>query len=186
VRLDCGCHAAGSSHTPGLAALALLGLGLVWRRRGAALLLSALTLAGCGSKNDAPAPATSDDGEECTGDFDTFEPGMSKRALPGNITVELTEAAPSPPVVRSDNTWWLKLTDADGAAVSGAQLVASPYMPKHQHGSAEVVVEEQSEGAYQLSPIELIMPGVWEIPLSVTPAGEAASETTFRFCIAER
>jgi hypothetical protein len=172
-----------------LAVLALLGLGLLWRRRGAALLLSALAVAGCGTSKDAQTPAAGEggeDGEECTGDFDTFEPGMTKQALPGNITVELTDAAPSPPVVRRDNIWWLKLSDADGAAVSGAQLVASPYMPKHQHGSAEVVIEEQSEGEYQLSPIELIMPGVWEIPLSVTPEGEDASETTFRFCIAER
>jgi hypothetical protein len=168
-----------------LAALALLGLGLVWRRRAAGLLLSALALAGCGS-HDAPTPATGDDGEECTGDFDTFEAGMIKLARPGNITVELTEASPAPPVVRSDNIWWLELSDADGAAVSGAQLVASPYMPKHQHGSAEVVVQEQSEGQYQLSPIELIMPGVWEIPLSITPAGDETSEATFRFCIAER
>ena len=111
---------------------------------------------------------------------------MSKLALPGNITVELTEAAPSPPVVRSDNTWWLELSDTEGAAVSGARLVASPYMPKHQHGSAEVVVEQQSEGKYQLSPIELIMPGVWEIPLTITPVGDDESETVFRFCIAER
>jgi hypothetical protein len=169
-----------------LAALALPELGLVWRRRAARLLLSALALAGCASHDDTPTPATGDDAEECTGDFDTFEPGMTKKAVPGNITVELTEASPSPPVVRSDNVWWLALSDADGAAVSGAQLVATPYMPKHQHGSAEVVVEEQSEGQYQLSPIELIMPGVWEIPLNITPKGEEASETTFRFCIAER
>ncbi len=111
---------------------------------------------------------------------------MTKLAAPGDITVELSDADPSPPVVRRDNIWWLKLTDADGNAVSGAEVVASPYMPKHQHGSAEVVVEEQGEGKYQLSPIELIMPGVWEIPLSVTPADSATSETTFRFCIAER
>jgi hypothetical protein len=169
-----------------LIASALLGLGLVWRRRGAALLLSALALAGCGTKNAAEPPATEDDGEECTGDFDAFEPGMSNLALPGKITVELSEAAPSPPIVRSDNTWWLELSDADGAPVSGARLVASPYMPKHQHGSAEVVVEEQSEGRYQLSPIELIMPGVWEVPLSITPEGDDESQTTFRFCIAER
>jgi len=166
-----------------LAAWALLGLTVLWRRR-AALLLSALALSGC-SQGDGKDPTPSEP-DECTGDFDTFEPGMTQLAEPGAITVELTGAEPSPPVVRSDNVWRLKLSDANGNAISGAELQASPYMPKHQHGSAEVVVEDLGEGEYRLSPIELIMPGVWEIPLSVTPADGETSETTFRFCIAER
>jgi YtkA-like len=156
---------------------------VVWRRH-ARLLLPVLALAGC--SNEAGQAAKPDEAEECTGDFDVFEPGMTELAEPGEITVELTSAEPSPPVVRRDNVWWLTLTDAAGNAISGATLQASPYMPKHQHGSAEVVVEDLGEGEYRLSPIELIMPGVWEIPLSVTPAGGEASEATFRFCIAER
>jgi hypothetical protein len=186
----CGCRAAGSLRAPGGAFVVLL-VGLLRpsrRRRRLALLLAALTLVGCADKTDSnadPSPTT-DDGSECTGDFDTFEPGMTRLAQPGELTVELIDADPAPPVVRSDNTWWLRLTDSDGQLLTGAEVVASPYMPKHQHGSAEVVVEEQTEGEYQLSPIELIMPGVWEIPLSITPADGATSETSFRFCIAER
>jgi MYXO-CTERM domain-containing protein len=179
----CGCRAAGSPHNSGLAACALLGMLVVWRRC-ARLLLPVLALAGCGTNAD-PTPKP-DEGEECTGDFDVFEPGMTQLAEPGEITVELTNAEPSPPVVRRDNVWWLTLTDTDGNPISSATLLASPYMPKHQHGSAEVVVEDLGEGEYRLSPIELIMPGVWEIPLSVTPADGEASETSFRFCIAER
>jgi MYXO-CTERM domain-containing protein len=183
----CGCRTKGSRPSSGLAAFVLLGLALLWRRRGAALLLSALALAGCGhgAANDTPPPTPSAD-DECSGDFDAFEPGMTKLAKPDDITVELSDAEPSPPVVRRDNIWWLKLSDADGNAVVGAEVVASPYMPKHQHGSAEVVVQEQGEGQYQLSPIELIMPGVWEIPLFITTADGKGSETLFRFCIAER
>lgn len=163
--------------------------GRAWCRHGALFALASLALLGCGTKADATssgAGGSPAESTECTGDFDRFEPGMTTQATPGNITVELARADPSPPVVRRDNVWWLKLTDADGNAVSGAELVASPYMPKHQHGSAEVVVEDEGEGQYQLSPIELVMPGVWEIPLSVTPAGGAASTAMFRFCIAER
>lgn len=177
------------------AALALLGRGLGRHRRRALLLpalpalLASLAPLGCGNKAEAASTAAAGaPGEptDCSGDFDTFEPGMTTEAIPGDITVELARAEPSPPVVRRDNVWWLKLTDADGNVLSGAEVVASPYMPKHQHGSAEVVVEDRGEGEYQLSPIELVMPGVWEIPLSVTPAGGVASTTTFRFCIAER
>jgi hypothetical protein len=186
----CGCRAAGGRQSSGwgvlAAALALFGRSS-WRRRGAAMLLSSLALTACGKKDatDDQPPTTSLDAE-CSGDFDTFEPGISKLAEPGNITVELADADPSPPAVRRDNAWWLQLSDADGDALSGAQVVASPYMPKHQHGSAEVVVKEQGEGRYQLSAIELIMPGVWEIPIFITTADGATSETLFRFCIAER
>ena len=146
--------------------------------------MAALGLGGCGDPAHDPA-TNANDGSECTGDYDQFEPGMTKLAEPDSITIELKEATPSPPVVRSDNVWLLNLTDADGNALIGAEIIASPYMPAHQHGSAEVVVEEQGKGDYRLTPIELMMPGVWEIPISVTPADGEASETTFRFCIAE-
>jgi MYXO-CTERM domain-containing protein len=185
----CGCRTAGNAPNPSAVACALAGLAWLRRRRGRALLVACLALGGCSGKGDpnpSAAPAPTSMATDCSGDFDTFEPGMTKLAKPGQISVELAEATPSPPVVRDDNTWRLKLTDADGEPVVGATLVATPYMPQHQHGTAEVVIEEQGDGAYVLSPIELIMPGVWEIPLSVTTADGALSETTFRFCIAER
>ena len=144
-----------------------------------------LLLGGCADAtpdgSDAPA-----DGSECTGDFDTYQAGMTRQAEPGPVTVELARSEPAPPVVRSDNVWWLRLSDEAGEPVLGAELLVTPYMPKHQHGSAEVVVEELGDGEYKLSPIELVMPGVWEIPVSITPADGDTSEVTFRFCIAER
>jgi hypothetical protein len=158
-------------------------------------VLSGVLVLGCGNRDATPGSEGSGDNagsggndgnSECSGDFDIYEAGMSRQAEPGAVTVELVESDPAPPVVRSDNTWWLKLTDAGGEPVLGAELVVTPFMPKHQHGSAEVVVEELGDGQYKLSPIELIMPGVWEIPMSITPADGETSEMTFRFCIAER
>jgi hypothetical protein len=146
-------------------------------------LISGLVLLGCGHETDHGTHDEPD--SECTGDFDTYEAGMSRQAEPGAVTVELEESEPAPPVVRRDNVWWLRLSDAEGEPLLNAELLVTPYMPKHQHGSAEVVVEELGDGRYKLSPIELIMPGVWEIPVSITtPEGET-SEMTFRFCIAE-
>lgn len=111
---------------------------------------------------------------------------MTKQATPEPLSIELSAAEPAPPAVRGDNVWQLRVTDPGGAAVTGAELFATPYMPQHQHGSAEVVVSELGDGLYRLAPIELIMPGVWEIPITVTPRAGETSEATFRFCIAER
>lgn len=141
-----------------------------------------LGISGCSRASEAESPGD----PECSGEFDRFEAGMTKQAAPEQLTIELVTAEPAPPAVRADNSWLLRVTDADGDVVTGAELVVTPYMPKHQHGSAEVVVSELGDGEYELAPIELIMPGVWEIPVSVTPSDGRASETTFRFCIAER
>ncbi|HYJ08652.1 MAG TPA: FixH family protein [Polyangiaceae bacterium] len=147
--------------------------------------LVALTLFACSDHQGDHGSGSSHDAE-CSGDFDAYQAGMSKQAEPGKLTVQLLESDPAPPEVRTDNTWWLRLSDAEGEPLREAELLVTPYMPKHQHGSAEVVVEELDDGEYELSPIELIMPGVWEIPVSVTPPESEPSEVTFRFCIAER
>jgi hypothetical protein len=153
-------------------------------RRGLCVL-AALAVFGCGDhQGDHAADSPSD--TECSGDFDVYEAGMTKQAEPGELSVELVESEPGPPEVRKDNTWWLRLSDAEGEPVQGAELLVTPYMPKHQHGSAEVVIEELADGEYKLSPIELIMPGVWEIPVNITPPEGEPSEAIFRFCIAER
>jgi hypothetical protein len=141
-----------------------------------------LGLASCGQAAEPEAASA----PECSGQFDRFEAGLTKQAAPQQLSIELAAAEPAPPAVRSDNAWRLRVTDADGAAVTGAELFATPYMPEHQHGSAEVIVTELGGGEYQLAPIELIMPGVWDIPVTVTPAGGETSEASFRFCIAER
>jgi hypothetical protein len=144
-----------------------------------ALLLGLLS---CSEANEPEEPAAA----ECRGEFEPFQTGLTKLAEPQQLRIEVAAAEPAPPAVRSDNAWRLRVTDEDGAAVTGAELFATPYMPEHQHGSAEVIVSELGGGEYELAPIELIMPGVWEVPITVTPPGGETSEATFRFCIAER
>jgi hypothetical protein len=161
----------------------LMGRGLADAGR---LLCAAGTLLGSAGCGESAKPTTATTEAECSGDFDRFETGMTKQAAPEKLSIELTAAEPAPPAVRSDNVWQLRVTDESDTAVAGAELFVTPYMPKHQHGSAEVVVSELSDGLYRLAPIELIMPGVWEIPVSVTPPDGETSEATFRFCIAER
>jgi hypothetical protein len=158
-------------------------------RCGLALLLSALSVAACRGPQPDEGSSTNPDSEatepSCSGDYDVFEVGMTKLTEPEEIAIALEAAEPSPPAVRDDNVWTLRLRDATGEPLTGAALQVSPYMPAHQHGSAEVIIEELGDGGYQLSAIQLIMPGVWEMPIVVTPAGGEPSEAAFRLCIVE-
>jgi hypothetical protein len=147
-------------------------------------LLSLLALLGCSQAGGSSERGNSDD--QCSGNFDELALGLEKTAEPAGLTIGLYEADPLPPAVRNDNVWRVVVRDASGQPVTGAEIVATPFMPKHQHAAAQVVVEDLDEGRYELSPIELIMPGVWEIPIDVTPPGSDASSASFRFCIAER
>jgi hypothetical protein len=109
---------------------------------------------------------------------------MSKTANPGGLTLSLEDANPAPPGFGS-NVWTLRVLDADGEPMAGAVVHATPYMPAHTHGSAEVVVEDQGNGEYRLSPVVLNMPGVWEVAIDVLPPAGAQSEALFAFCVPE-
>jgi hypothetical protein len=149
------------------------------------LLLAVSLLGACGAEQDEPGSAPEPESSECAGDFDAYEAGMTRQAEPGDVTVELLESEPAPPAVRKDNTWRLRLSDAEGEPLMEAELHVTPWMPAHQHGTAEVVVEELGDGEYRLSPIDLIMPGVWEVPVAITTSEGDQSAMTYRFCIAE-
>jgi hypothetical protein len=163
---------------------------MLWTRRDCALLVSALCFAACGGtgpgKESGADPEAGATKASCQGDYDSFEVGMTKLTEPEEITIALEAAEPTPPAVRDDNVWTLRLRDAAGDPLTGAELRVSPYMPAHRHGSAEVVVEELGDGGYRLSAIQLVMPGVWELPIVVTPPRGEPSTAELRLCIVER
>lgn len=161
-----------------------------WTRCDCALLVSALSFAACGGAEPGKGSAANREQAptepSCRGDYDAFELGMSKLTEPDQIAIALEAAEPAPPAVRDDNVWTLRLRDAAGDPLTGAELRVSPYMPAHQHGSAEVVVDELGDGGYRLSAIQLVMPGVWEMPIVVSPLQGAPSKAEFRLCIVEQ
>ena len=56
-------------------------------------------------------------------------------------------------------------------------------MPDHQHGSPKQTdVVEVSPGEYELKPVNLFMPGYWEISVTASHNGQEDS-STFKFCI---
>jgi len=144
----------------------------------------ALLLAACG--NDAAEPDAGYNCEVETRD-EEFVAGMTKT---GDLGLEfvLVSSQPAPPA-RFDNTWVLEVHDSTGAPLDGATVEVKPFMPDHNHGtSIDTVVTpvDGMPGQYQLEPVNLFMPGVWEVTVKATPAGGSQADrdqVVFSFCI---
>ena len=147
----------------------------------APMLTAGLALPACGGDDDHGGDDTTYDCAAETSS-DTFLAGMTKTG-PGGIEFTLVSSTPAPPS-RGDNLWEVALTRA-GAPLTGATLEAVPFMPAHQHGPTvpPVVSPGASDGRFEVTPVNMWMPGVWEITLRATPAGGTRDEVVFRFCI---
>jgi hypothetical protein len=78
---------------------------------------------------------------------------------------------PSPCVV-GDNAAQLTLRDAFGAALEGATVTVSPWMPAHGHGSIDVMAAEQEPGVYTTQQVRFSMAGRWELHIHVVSGDE--------------
>lgn len=144
-------------------------------------VLSIATLAACGGGGGA-APADADEALACIamGRGQTYAVGLAPAVAGHTLAFQLMTADPAPPGF-NDNTWTVQVKTADGAAVTGADLRVTPFMPDHQHGTLPVKVQNLGNGQYQLTPINMWMPGYWEITLSTTTPVEDSA--VYKFCI---
>ena len=143
-----------------------------------------LNLAGpaCGNNDHAVADAVAN----CVNDprGEAFVVGLTKTGKDNRLTFALREATPAPPS-RGDNVWLVDISQG-GTPLVGATVAVKPFMPDHRHGSAiDTVVTPDTTvpGRYQLAPVNLWMPGIWEITVTATPAGGTKDLAIFSFCI---
>ncbi len=70
---------------------------------------------------------------------------------------------------RGENTWTLRLQDAQGTTVPGREVALRPFMPQHGHATnpAEFLATETSPGVYAVGPFNLFMPGEWQLTVRV-------------------
>lgn len=113
---------------------------------------------------------------------DEFAAGMQKTGNGGTLDFSLMSATPAPPV-RGDNAWIMQVHAGD-TPIDGADMTVSPFMPDHGHPAAKTVIIEPTgnAGEYELNPINLWMPGLWEVTIDAKSAG-GDDVVVFRFCI---
>jgi hypothetical protein len=116
---------------------------------------------------------------------DEYVAGLEKVGASG-LAVVLVESTPAPPA-KGDNTWRLRVLDSAGTPQGGLTVEVTPFMPDHGHGTpidAEVIALAEP-GEYQAGPINLWMPGLWEVTVAAeNPAqAEVSDSVVFRFCI---
>jgi hypothetical protein len=133
-------------------------------------------------------------------DVQTYIVGLVANGEKGVINADLMEATPAPPS-RNNNTWVVKLV-ATGSAGSGsagsgsgsalpagtlisdATITATPYMPDHGHGTPiEVIPTYEGNGEYQLTPVNLWMPGYWVTTMVITSPTAGDDTLAYKFCI---
>ena len=145
-------------------------------------------LAACGGGGGNAGPDAGVDCSTVTG-VDTFHVGLEKPGANGQLDFKMMSVSPAPPA-RNDNTWIVQIdamaSGVAGAPMDGLSLTVSPFMPAHQHGSPKpvVVTPTGNPGEYQLSPVFLWMPGVWQTTIQATQ-GSTSDSAVYTFCIPE-
>jgi hypothetical protein len=115
---------------------------------------------------------------------DEFVIGLTKPGENSRLEFKLLSSDPAPPA-RGDNTMVLQLSTmaAPVTPVSGASMSVTPFMPDHEHGAGKTVqiTPLADPGQYQLEPVNLRMPGLWEVTIEVD--GADSDRAVFRFCL---
>jgi hypothetical protein len=145
-----------------------------------------VTLAACGGEgHGTDGDHDADEAVNCAQLVaDQFVLGFQKAGQAGVLDFRIMSATPAPPA-RQDNAWSVQINAlAGGAAAEGAMITVTPFMPAHGHGAGKpVTVTAGSEpGRYELTPINLWMPGVWETTVDVKSAA-GNDKVVFKFCI---
>ncbi len=146
-----------------------------------ALFLAVPAVAGCsGGGNDGPDAI--DYSYDCTQETrsDTYVAGLEKDSTA--VKVQLT-SDPAPPQ-KGDNTWTLMVTDTGDTPLDGLTINSTPFMPDHGHGTAsqETVTAGTQAGEYVLDPVNLWMPGYWEVTIDFTGTG-ISDKIVYKICI---
>ncbi|HTM23356.1 MAG TPA: hypothetical protein VL172_22695 [Kofleriaceae bacterium] len=139
------------------------------------LLLLSVLVAACGGGTAAPdaEPGDAADYIDC-GDLtaDGMRVDMVRTGETGS-RIQIMALDPDPPA-RFENAWIVASPDGPITAVT-------PWMPEHGHGAQTpaVITATGDPDQYSLDPLDLWMPGLWEVRIEVG----GSDQVLFRVCI---
>ncbi len=136
-----------------------------------------------GAEPDASSAQPAEE-EACGGRGEALD-GLEVESEQG-LMLRLIAAEPEEQIV-GDNAWTFEIED-DGSPVEGLEevMAVTPFMPDHGHGTAVAVeISEVEAGEYELSPVNLRMPGYWLITIEIDAATEddEPDVATFGVCV---
>jgi hypothetical protein len=152
--------------------------------------LFALALAACsdggGTSGSGGQTTTTTSDSVCAADSGAvdYAVGLTQSAMDGKVTISFADADPAPPA-KGLNKLTIDVTDDAGQPIDGATIAVKSCMPLHGHCSTitPTITAGSQPGRYVIDQVELFMPGLWEIALTVTPSGGAADPVSVSFCI---
>lgn len=154
-----------------------------------ALALAAVPLAACSSSRGGGTGGSAGSttaGSICDSDprATPYAAGLSATSTGDTVKVSFVGATPSPPA-KGENTWTIKVVDNKGDPMENAAITLYPFMPDHGHGSSIVpqVMPMSTAGTYQITLIDLFMPGIWQNTFTITPASGSPATVVFTFCV---
>jgi len=139
---------------------------------------------GCGDDGSSADAALAE--QNCATDDRAPEFAIGLAATGANGYTLAIEAATPFPAARGDNAWTVAITDGAAAPAAGLQIAVDPRMPDHGHGTpiVAVVTETGTAGTYEIDPINLWMPGYWEIGVQLSDSGGSPLDAaTFKVCV---
>jgi YtkA-like len=140
-----------------------------------------LALAACGGGGSSNPDAG--DTVNCASDprVTTYKPNLTVASKTGATKVTLVSSDPTPPA-KAVNTWNLHVTDGSGNPLPSVALNVDTLMPDHGHKSTTIPqVANKGGGDYQVTLLDLFMPGVWHVWFFT---GTATTDTAdFLFCV---
>ncbi|MDX2052670.1 MAG: FixH family protein [Polyangiaceae bacterium] len=112
-----------------------------------------------------------------------FSGRMVAASEQGTFQLRMLELAPEVPT-KGDNRWTIELLDTQQAPLENPEIQVTPFMPQHGHGTGVKAVVAKGEvlGTWIVSPVNLWMPGLWEVKLTVSHRGQI-DNLVIRACI---